>query len=152
MSTNRKTFEKEDVNIDVKFKLSALWIALMLLYIYADIFHLFMPGRIEKVMEGFMGPFPVTQSSLFSASILMMIPAVMVFLSLTLKAKVNRWTNIIFGALYTLVNISNSIGETWVFYIALVVAEIAITLLIFGYAWKWPTMKGSLAVPLDIKS
>ena len=51
-------------------------------------------------MEGFMGPFPVTQGSLLSASILMMIPAVMVFLSLTLKPKVNRWANIILGTVY----------------------------------------------------
>jgi signal transduction histidine kinase len=89
-----------------------------------------------------MGPFPVTQGSLLSASILMMIPAVMVFLSLTLKPKVNRWANIILGVLYTFVNISLLIGETWVFYISFVVVEIALTLLIVGYAWKWRNPEG----------
>jgi hypothetical protein len=142
MNTINKTTEKEDVKINVKMKLSALWVALMLLYIYADIFHLFMPGHIEKIMEGFMGPFPVTQGSLLSAAILMMIPAVMVFLSLTLKSKVNRWANIILGVLYTFVNISNLIGETWAFYIFLCVVEIALTLLIVGYAWKWRNSEG----------
>ncbi len=137
MNTNSKTTEMEDVKINVKMKLSALWVALMLLYIYADIFSLYRPGQIEKMMEGLMGPFPVTQGSLLVMSILMIIPAVMVFLSLTLKPKVNRWANIILGVLYTFVNISNLIGETWVYYIFSGVAEIVFTFLIVGYAWKW---------------
>jgi hypothetical protein len=66
-----------------------------------------------------------------------MIPAVMVFLSLTLKAKVNRWVNIILGVLYTVVNISNFIGETWAFYLFFCVVEIVLTSLIIGYAWTW---------------
>ena len=119
MNTIKKTTEMEDVKMNVKMKLSALWAALMLLYIYADIFSLFRPGQIEEMISGRIGPFPVTQGSLLAFSILMMIPAVMVFLSLTLKPRVSRWANIILGVLYTFVNISNLIGETWVYYIAL---------------------------------
>ena len=130
MNTIHKTTETEDVKINVKMKLSALWVALMLVYIYADIFSLYRPGQIEEMISGRMGPFPVTQGSLLLASILMMIPAVMVFLSLTLKPKVNRWANIILGVLYTLVNISNLIGETWAFYIFFGVVEIVLTFLI----------------------
>jgi len=137
MNTNSKTTTMEDVKINVKMKLSALWVALMLLYIYADWFSLFRTGQIEEMTSGRMGPFPVTQGSLLSASILMMIPAVMVFLSLTLKPKINRWVNIILGVLYTFVNISNLIGETWVYYIFSGVVEIVFTCLIVGYAWKW---------------
>jgi Family of unknown function (DUF6326) len=142
MNTIDKTTEKEDVKINVKMKLSALWVALMLLYIYADWFSLFRTGQIEEMISGRMGPFPVTQGSLLSASILMMIPAVMVFLSLTLKPKINRWVNIILGVLYTFVNISNLIGETWVYYIFSGVVEIALTLLIVWYAWKWRNPEG----------
>ena len=138
MDTDKKsTVILEDVKINVKMKLSALWIAMMLLYIYADILSLFRPGQIEEMIEGRMGPFPVTQVSLLTASILMIIPAIMVFLSLTLKPKVNRWTNIAMGILYTLVNISNLIGEAWVYYISFGIVEIVLTLLIVWYAWKW---------------
>jgi K+ transporter len=73
----------------------------------------------------------------------MIIPAVMVFLCLTLKPKVNSWANIILGVLYTLVNLSNMIGETsWIFYMSFVVVEIALTLLIVGHAWKWSDPQG----------
>jgi len=94
------------------------------------------------MIKGLMGPFPVTQASVLVASILMIIPAVMVFLSLTLKPKVNRWANITFGVLYTFVNISNLIGETWAYYIFFGIVEIVLTLLIVWYAWKWPKQEG----------
>ena len=134
MNTNTKPI---GILEDVKTKLSALWIAVMLLYIYADILSLFRPGQIEEIMEGRMGPLQVTQGSLLIASILMIIPAVMVFLSLTLKPAVNRWTNVSLGVLYTLVNISNLIGESWAYYISFGIVEILITLLIVRSAWKW---------------
>ena len=76
------------------------------------------------------------------ASLLMIIPAVMVFLSLTLKPVVNRWTNIALGGFYTLVNISNLIGESWAYYVSFGIIEIVLTLLIVWYAWKWPNPAG----------
>ena len=127
-----------ELKIGVKLKLSALWVAMMLLYIYADILSLFRPGQIKEMTEGLMGPLPVTQISLLAASLLMIIPAVMVFLCLTLKPKINRWTNIILGGLYTAVNISNLIGETWVYYLFFGIIEIGLALLIVWCAWKWP--------------
>ena len=142
MNTLNKTTEKEDARIPVKMKLSALWAALMLLYIYADHFSLFRTGQIEEMISGRIGPFPVTQGSLLAFSILMMIPAVMVFLSLALKPTVSRWANIILGVLYTFVNISNLIGETWAYYMFFGVVEIVLTLLIVWYAWKWRNLEG----------
>ena len=118
-------------------KLAALWVAMMLLYIYADILSLFRPGQIDEMIKGLMVPFPVTQGSLLVASILMIITAVMVFLSLTLKPKIDRWANITLGVLYTSVNISNLIGETWTYYIFFGITEIVLTILIVWYAWRW---------------
>ena len=142
MNTINKATEKVDGQIPVQVKLSALWAALMFLYIYADIFSLYKPGQIEEVMAGRMGPLPVTQGSLLAASIMMLFPAFMVFLSLALKPRVARWANIILGVLYTAVNIGNLVGETWAFYIFFGLVEMALTLLIVGYAWKWRSSEG----------
>ncbi|MHB1295835.1 MAG: DUF6326 family protein [Anaerolineae bacterium] len=142
MNPIAKVDETTDVKIPVKIKLSALWAALMFLYIYADHFSLFTPGQIEEMVSGRMGPFPVSQESLLTASLLMLIPAVMVFLSLALKTKVDRWANIILGVLYTAVNVGNLVGETWAFYILFGIVEMALTLLIVGYAWKWRNSEG----------
>ena len=40
----------EDVKINVKIKLSALWIAVMFLYVYADFKALLQPGLIELII------------------------------------------------------------------------------------------------------
>jgi hypothetical protein len=124
--------------VGVQVKLSGLWGAMMLLYIYADILSLFRPGQLQEMTEGMMGPFPATSGALLAAAVLMIIPAAMVFLSLSLKPAANRWTNIILGVLYTLVNIGNLIGEGWAYYRLFGIVEITCTLLIIGHAWKWP--------------
>ncbi|WP_340820751.1 DUF6326 family protein [Methanolobus sp. WCC4] len=140
-STKGTTGILEDVKINVKLKLSALWATLMFLYLYVDLFYLHAPGEIEHIMSGNLGPFPVTQASLLAAMVLMTIPALMVFLSVALPAKANRWTNIIVGILYIVVVIGNTIGESWFFYIFGSVVEFVLLLLIVGYAWKWPKLE-----------
>src|SRR5665647_1910348 len=137
-SVHQTTNCLEDVRISVKVKLSGLWVALTMFYIYADIISLYKPGQIEDMTSGLMGPFPVTQLSLLMASVLMAIPAAMIFLSLVLKPKVNRWTNIFVGALHTIIGIANVIGVTWSYYIFYGGLEIIFTLLIVYYAWTWP--------------
>ena len=141
MHTNAETTRPEETKITVRLKLSALWAAMMFLYVYGDIYSLFRPGVMEEMMAGRMGPFPVTQASLMSAAVLVIIPAVMVFLSLVLQSKAARWTSIVLGVLYALVNVSNLIGETWAYYIVIGVVELAVTLLIVGYAWKWRNLE-----------
>ncbi|HUV83488.1 MAG TPA: DUF6326 family protein, partial [archaeon] len=89
----------EDMKINVKIKLSALWVTVNLLYLYVDLYYNYIPGVIEKIIAGevaFTG-IEVTQAFLLVVIILMTIPSIMVFLSLILPAKANRWTNIIVG-------------------------------------------------------
>jgi len=75
--------------------------------------------------------------------ILMTIPSLMVFLSLALPAKVNRWTNIIVATLYIVVAIGNPIGESWAFIYFGSIVELVLLSLIVWHAWKWPTLKVS---------
>jgi hypothetical protein len=131
----------EDHKIDIKFKLTGLWITLMLLYIYCDIFGFYRPGHLNTIISGFMGPFPVTQFSLLTGSILMIIPSIMVLICLLVKAPVNRLVNIVVGILYVLVSIGNIIGESWVYYLTFGVLEILIAIAIVFLAIKWPTLK-----------
>ena len=73
----------EDAKIPVKIKLSALWTSLMLCYVYGDYFGLYRPGKLEHMIDGRMGPLgAVTQNVLVGTSIMMAIPALMVFLTL----------------------------------------------------------------------
>ena len=63
----------EDFKINVKFKLSALWTAVMFCYIYGDYFSLYVPTCIAGFISGeTMLDSPL---KLFAASMLMAIPA-----------------------------------------------------------------------------
>jgi hypothetical protein len=142
MNSNKKntTFLK-DTKIDVKIKLSVLWATLMFIYIYVDIFRFFQPGELENILAGKVWIFEITQTWALSAMMMMTIPSLMVFLSLALKAKWNRWTNIIMGILHIAIAIGNVIGETWAYYIFGGVVEVVLLSLIVWYAWKWPTQE-----------
>lgn len=134
---NANKRELDNLKIHTKFKLSALWTSFMMLYIYADLYSLYRPGQIDKMISGLMGPFPVTQNSLLMAGILTAIPALMIFLSIALNSKVNRIINICFGIIYTIVGVINLVGETWIYYIVYGITEMFISLMIIYYAWRW---------------
>ena len=134
--TSRPTWV--DTKIDPKIKLSALWAATMFCYVYGDYFELYTPGKLAGMLAGKMGPLgPATQGVLLGVSILMAIPAVMVFLPLVLKPALSRWVNIVLGALYTAV-MALAIQGGWTFYQFMGGLEILLTLTIVWTAWKWP--------------
>ncbi|MCD4686836.1 MAG: DUF6326 family protein [Anaerolineae bacterium] len=134
----------EDIKVNVKLKLSALWAALLFIYVYVDIFGFYQPGEIEHILEGKVGDFDITPVWALSALILMMIPSLMVFLSLALAAKVNRWTNIIVAIFYIVVAIGNPIGETWVYIWFGSAVEIVLLALVVWNSWKWPKQEAAL--------
>lgn len=126
-----------DTTIDVKIKLAALWTSVMFCYIYADYFGLYVPGALQKMINGRMGPLgPTTQGVLLGTSVMMAIPSVMIFLSVALRPRLNRWLNIIFGALYTAIILITM--WDWTFYIFFGAIEVILTALVVWYAWKWP--------------
>ena len=129
----------EDFKINVKFKLSALWTAVMFCYVYGDYFSLYVPKKIEGFING--DNLLDSPQKLFAASVLMVIPSLMVFLSLVSKPKINKWLNVVFGAIYTAIMILiaiTSIAPWWTFYVFLAIVESCITLLVVWYAWTWP--------------
>jgi hypothetical protein len=62
---SRVATQYKDTQVDVKVKLSGLWVSLMLCYIYGDYFALYKPGMLKAMLEGRMIPIgPVTQGLL----------------------------------------------------------------------------------------
>ena len=129
----------EDRKIDIKVKLSSLWVAVLFCYIYGDYFSLYAPYKLENMLAGYLVlKFPATQSILLASAILMAIPSLMVFLCMVLPPKLNRLINIILGVIYTVVMLLTMLTIQWPFYLFLGLVEIALTLLIAWYAYNWP--------------
>lgn len=138
MNTNNMTTELEEIKVSLKLKLAMLWTSFMFLYIYVDYFHLYMPGSIEGILAGKVFTFDISSAFLLIAMLGVAIPVLMIFLSVSLPAKANRWTNIIVATVYIPYMLFNLAGVAWVHMYLAAAVEVALLLLIIGYAWKWP--------------
>ena len=131
----------EDIKVSLKLKLATLWASFMFLYIYVDYFALYMPGKIEDILKGRVFVFDIRQGFLLAALASVTIPALMIFLSVTLPAKVSRWANIIIAAVYIPYTLFNLAGTTWMHMVFGAVIEVVLLCLIIRYAWKWPRIE-----------
>ena len=131
----------EDIKFSLKLKLATLWASLMFLIIYLDYFHLFMPGSLENLLVGKVFVFEITQVFLLIVLTTVTIPALMIFLTVALPAKVNRNTNIIMATIYIPYMLFNLAGAAWMHMIFGALVEVVLLCLIIRYAWKWPRIE-----------
>ena len=127
----------DDFKVHTKIKLAALWASVMFCYIYADYFGLFSPGHLMTMNQGLIPPLGrSTNGVMIFVSAMMAVPSLMIFLSIALPAWPNRVLNILFGGLYTaIISLTMWSGAHFIFYGLI---EIALTLLVIFYAWRWP--------------
>jgi len=128
----------EEIPVNIKIILAGLWTSVTLCYLYGDYFELYIPGKTKGLVEG--TNLLDTPVKLFMAAVVLALPAVMVFLSLILKAKINRILNIILGIFFTgimLLIAATSLTVWRAFYVFLALLESFITILIVWKAWKW---------------
>jgi len=142
MNTEQTASMLEDRKVNVKAKLALLWVALMFFYIYNDLFSIWQPGHVAQLVEGQLEGVQFTQTLLFGAAMLMAFPSIMILLSLTLKANVNRWVNIIVGIFHILVLAGTQLvgeSEVWFYWRFYELLELLFLVLIIWTAWNWPT-------------
>lgn len=118
---------------DVQIKLSALWVALMLTYLLGDVLRIF-SGDFKS---GEIGGVRITQTMYLGIAILMVIPIVMVFLSLTLNNPANRWANIIVAIVFFGFNLIGLPTYPSAYDKFLIIVGLAFNVLTVWYAWKW---------------
>ena len=118
---------------DVRIILSASWIALMLTYLLGDVLRIyaggFKPGKIAGR--------PVTQNLLLGIALLMTVPIVMVFLSLTLSYPLNRWANIIAAIVFLGFNLIGLPTYSSAYDRFLIIVGVGFNVLTIWYAWQW---------------
>ena len=98
-----------------------------------------MPGHIDEIRGGQISGIEITQTFLLAASVYVAIASLMIFLTLVLRPTLSRWTNLVLPILYIVSIVASVIGESWVSFWFLSIAEGALLLLIIWYAWRWPT-------------
>ena len=124
---------------NIKIKLAALWTSVVFCYLYGDYFELYTPEKVDSLLTG--TNVLDSPTKLLIASITLAIPSIMVALSILLNPKVNRFLNVLFGIVFTLMMILigvNSLTPWYSFYVFLAIIESIITFSIVWFAWNWP--------------
>ena len=122
---------------DWKIKISVLWLFSAVAFLAHQILALMEPGVIAQIMDGEVEGMKIGTELMLLFAILFLVPLIMAFLSLTLKDSINRWANIIVGAvfaalfIYVIATVAKLSGET----LMTLSTVVALTLIVW-YAWK----------------
>jgi hypothetical protein len=126
---------------DWEIKVSVLWLFIDIAYIVDVILGIMEPGGLQQFLNtGQIGGITMGPEVLFVLAIALLVPLVMAFLSLVLKNLVNRWTNVIVGAVYAflwIIALITTVEQHPVAYSMLItLSKLVASAVIVWYAWK----------------
>ena len=129
-----------DTKVDTKIVLSGLWVSMLFVFAYVDIFAFWRADVIEGALAGEVPGvgFGIDQTFLTLTTVYILVQSLMVVVSLLARARVNRLVNIIVSLLYAASIVATVVGETWVYYILGSVVEVVLLLTVTRIAWTWP--------------
>ena len=123
------------IGMDMKAKLSTLWIFVLFNLMFSEFHRLLQPGFLEEVMTGTVGGVQLSQEVLLLGAMVLEIPIAMALLSRVLNHRVNRWANIIAGAMtIALVSFNVTTDLDNIFFSTIGVVAMS---LIVWHAWRW---------------
>ena len=127
--------------MDIKAKLSALWIVVMFNMVFADIL-----GFQMTLMSGNLTPeVQVPEWGMLIFAIILQIPILMIFFSRILEQRASRWANTIAAVITTaFVVLGGSADIVYIFFSGM---EILCMALIVFFAWTWPKREGIETTP-----
>ncbi len=130
--------ELHDFKMNTRVVIASLWISMLFVFAYVDIFAFFRADVLQNALAGKVFIFEANQLFFLFTTIYILIPSLMVFLTLVLKPKIAQIANLVLPVLYTITIAGSMVGETWFYFLLGSVVEIVLLLTIMNYAWKWP--------------
>ena len=118
---------------EIRIKLSALWVCLMLTYLLGDVLRIFSGDFVAGEVSGMQ----ISQGLMLGMAVLMVIPIVMVFLSLILQYAVNRWANVIVPIFFFVFNAIGLPTYPSLYDQFLIVVGLVFNVVTAWIAWRW---------------
>jgi Family of unknown function (DUF6326) len=134
-----RTTDLQDSKVDVKVVLSGLWISMLFVFAYVDIFGFWRADVIEGALAARVpgAGFAIDQTFLTLTTAYILVPSLMVVVSLLAPARVNRAANLVVSLLYVASVVAAVVGETWAYFILGSIVEVVLLLAITRIAWTW---------------
>lgn len=129
-------------------KIAALWTATMLIFAYVDIYSFYRPDVRADIDAGKVFVFDIGQPFLFFATLYVIIPALMIYLTLVMPRRANRIVNTVLAALYGFTILGGAVGE-WNYYVLGSLTEAVLLAMVIRHAWTWPEGRLSSLHPVE---
>jgi hypothetical protein len=127
---------------DWKIKISTLWLFYDVAFLSSGILGLLEPGALQQFLSTgkFLAFEQIGPELLLLFAILLLVPLITCFLTLTLKDKTNRWMNtgvsIVYTAFEIVALVETLLAQLSAFVVLLEFSKVVIPALIVWYAWK----------------
>ncbi|MDN5309799.1 MAG: hypothetical protein PWP14_1193 [Methanolobus sp.] len=124
---------------DWKIRTSVLWLFASVAFLAHQVIVLMEPGVIAQLMAGEAEGQRISPGMILFFSILILVPMVMAFLSLTLRDPLNRRLNIIVGAVFALLwsfSVIEAMQSAYWGGALITFSAVVASALIMRYAWK----------------
>lgn len=120
----------------IQLRLTALWVALMLIYLLGDVLRIF-SGDFRPGESNILPTAQSSQMMWVGIAAMMVLPIIMIVLTLTLGQPANRWLNIIVAVFFFLFNlVALPTYPSWYDRFLLVVS-LGFNVMTVWYAWNW---------------
>jgi len=128
--------DAERTPIDIRLRLSALWVSTMLVFLYVDLFTLYRADVRQGLDEGTISVFEVGEPFLLGITVYVIVPSLMVYLTLVMPRPINRPVSIVVAVIYATTIAGSAVGE-WTYFILGSVVEVALLAIVIHHAWTW---------------
>lgn len=127
--------------VDTRLKIAALWIAMLFIFAYVDLFSLYRPDVRADLEAGRVFAFDVSQTFLLFTTLYIVVPSFMIYLTLVLPRGINRVLNIVLAVVYAVTVAGSAVGE-WGYFVLGSTAEVLLLGAVVFHAWTWREAAG----------
>lgn len=106
----------EEHPVNPRVVISGLWITMLFIFAYIDLFAFFRADVIEDALAGRAEAFVVNQTFLAFTTLYVIPGSLMIFLTLVLPPRFNRISNTVLAMLYAATIAFSCLDETWIYY------------------------------------
>jgi hypothetical protein len=121
--------------IDMRARISWMWVYVMLNMLFADILSFMSPGNLQQIMAGHADSITITPRFLLLVAVVTQIPIAMVVLTQVLPQRAARWACLVASVLTIVYVIGGGSGAPH--YVFIAALETVGCLCIAWWAWKW---------------
>lgn len=127
---------------DWKIKISVLWLFYTVAFLAVMTLGTMEPGVLSQFLDtGEIEGMKIGQELLLFFAVMILVPLVMAFLSLTLKDSTNRWASILVGIIYTALQLfalveTLTVSSVYAYAVLMEVTKAIVPALIVWTAWK----------------